>query len=144
MITAKHGNRRQYYGGDGRFYQPLGALFTPPSSQSPSVANVNEDVLKNVPWNYYHNEIIPDGRIRPALYPISYHIPPGKCLPDGSLCDKGHDEQCCGASAFCQDYWGISKCVAYSKVTPNDIHNPSKIQENRLLKYFYKQMLTKV
>jgi len=102
------------------------------------------DNINPIPWNFHHNEMTADGRIRPALYPISHHIPPGRCLPEGSLCDNAHDEQCCGSSNFCQNYWGISKCVAFADVTADDIQNPVKIAQNRRIKYFYNQMLQNV
>lgn len=142
ISQVQYGYRRIY---PGKYRQPLpiSALFRQnPSYQSGMSLTANN--RGKLPWNFYHNEVMPDGRIRPALYPISHHIPPGKCLPDGNLCDEGHDEQCCGRSAFCQNYWGISKCVAYSKVTMADMHNPYQIQQNRVYKHYYRYMLSKV
>lgn len=147
-------DRRIYFGMPQRVPLPLGLLFgqqDPRYYQRAMKLRAEAAKLKaaaairhDVPWNFYHKELLPDGRVRPALYPISHHIPPGKCLPDGALCDEGHDEQCCGRSAFCQNYWGTSKCVAYSRVTLADMHNPYQIQQNRLYKHFYRYMLSKV
>lgn len=93
--------------------------------------------LNLVPWNYYHSEYLPDGRIRPALYPIAKHIPYGLCLPENSLCDQGHDEQCCGAASFCVNYWGLNKCVAYRQLSENDLRNPLQIEYNTNYKNYY-------
>ena len=94
-----------------------------------------------IPWNYFHAEYLPDGRIRPALYPIAKHIQQGKCLPETSLCDKGLHEQCCGSLTFCVDYWGISKCLAFGRINSADYHDPYQIVNNLNYKNYYRDLL---
>ncbi|XP_057304842.1 uncharacterized protein LOC130641859 [Hydractinia symbiolongicarpus] len=97
-----------------------------------------------IPWNYNHAEKLPDGRIRPALYPIAKHIPTGKCLPESSLCDKGHDEQCCGAATFCVDFWGISKCLAFRRQSLDDLHNLYQIRNNINYKNYHRYLTSSI
>ncbi|XP_065655027.1 uncharacterized protein LOC105845670 [Hydra vulgaris] len=111
------------------FYHPLSTTFP--------VISAFLTQPGQIPWDYYNPEYLPDGRIRPPLYPISKYLRPGTCLPESSLCDKGRHEQCCGAATFCTDFWGISKCLAHQKLNENDYHNPLQIEVNNFMKSNY-------
>lgn len=120
---------------------PLQQPQSPPPQQPQQVFIPQPGVI---PWNYNHAEKLPDGRTRPALYPIAKHIPTGKCLPESSLCDKGHDEECCGAATFCVDFWGISKCLAFRRQSLDDLHNLYQIRNNMNYKNYHRYLTSSI
>eukprot|EP00794_Sanderia_malayensis_P014522 gene14522-16028_t len=69
-----------------------------------------------------------------------YHTQPvGKCLEENSLCDIGHDEQCCGHATYCVDYWGVGKCLAFTRPDKYD-SLAMRINRNNLYKAYYKRL----
>ncbi|XP_066929103.1 uncharacterized protein [Clytia hemisphaerica] len=77
------------------------------------------------------------------LYPHINGI--NSCLPENSLCDAGHDEQCCGPASFCIDYWGTGKCISMSKNPElNDHRNTYKMWNNLNAKRQFNRMLNQV
>ena len=73
--------------------------------------------------------------------PVKYRVPAGKCLPENSLCDVGHDDQCCGHATFCVDYWGVGKCLAFIKPSYYDMHDAYRIARNKNYKAYYNNWL---
>lgn len=66
------------------------------------------------------------------------------CLPEGSLCDPGHDEQCCGQSSFCINYWGAGKCLAFTELDRNDFSDDKKKKSNLNYKNYFNYLLQNV
>ena len=66
------------------------------------------------------------------------------CLPENSVCDVGHDNQCCGPSSFCIDYWGAGKCLAFNQLEQNDFTDESKKMSNLNYKSYYNYLLQMV
>ena len=71
--------------------------------------------------------------------PIQFNLPAGKCLDENSLCDIGHDGQCCGHATYCVDYWGVGKCLAFLKPDKYD-SLPTRINRNNLYKAYYRRI----
>jgi len=72
--------------------------------------------------------------------PLEHNVPEGQCLDENSLCDVGHDDQCCGFASYCVDYWGIGKCLAYKKPEIYDKVIPERIHRNNLYKAYMRKL----
>eukprot|EP00112_Aurelia_sp_Birch-Aquarium-sp1_P024369 Seg768.9 transcript_id=Seg768.9/GoldUCD/mRNA.D3Y31 product="hypothetical protein" protein_id=Seg768.9/GoldUCD/D3Y31 len=73
--------------------------------------------------------------------PLQHAVPPGQCLDENSVCDVGHDEQCCGFATYCIDYWGVGKCLAFKQPVSYDKTIPARIHRNNLYKAQMRRML---
>ena len=85
---------------------------------------------------YYHW-----GNTQPAPpKPLVHTVHDGQCFEENSLCDVGHDEQCCGHASYCVDYWGVGKCLAYKQPDIYDKLLPVRMHRNNLYKAYMRKM----
>ncbi|XP_065061613.1 uncharacterized protein LOC135688605 isoform X2 [Rhopilema esculentum] len=72
--------------------------------------------------------------------PLVHTVQDGQCFDENSLCDVGHDEQCCGHASYCVDYWGVGKCLAYKQPDIYDKLLPVRMHRNNMYKAYMRKM----